>query len=147
TNEMTFDSTDVPAPLVSLYVTTSTLTINQHLTIADLNLRLNISFPDDEDLDFLLRSPSGTEVELYSPLGYPNPFRPDFDNTVFDDQASTPISEGSPPYSGSYQPESPLSALNGQDAFGTWELEITDLPWSGFFNDGWLNTWSVTIQP
>lgn len=49
--------------------------------------------------------------------------------TVFDDNASTLITAGTPPYGGSYQPQSPLSAfvgLTGSQANGTWMICVAD---------------------
>src|SRR6185503_5001235 len=46
--------------------------------------------------------------------------------TVFDDSAATPISGGLPPFAGTFRPETPLSALNGKSANGTWKLRVND---------------------
>jgi Proprotein convertase P-domain len=61
--------------------------------------------------------------------------------TLVDDEASQPISAGSAPFTGSYQPEQPLSALDGKNAQGTWRLFIQDT--NPFVNNGTLNSWSI----
>ena len=46
--------------------------------------------------------------------------------TVFDDGAATAISAGTAPFAGTFRPEAPLSALNGELVTGTWKLRVTD---------------------
>jgi hypothetical protein len=65
-----------------------------------------------------------------------------FVNTVLDDQATTSISAGTAPFTGSFKPEALLSTLNGIPANGTWTLEITD---AANLDSGTLNSWSLTI--
>jgi hypothetical protein len=43
---------------------------------------------------------------------------------VFDDSASASISGGSSPFTGSFRPQSPLSALDGKQIKGTWGLRV-----------------------
>ena len=47
-------------------------------------------------------------------------------NTVFDDEASTSIYDGTAPFAGSYQPDGSLSNFDGQSITGTWQLLITN---------------------
>jgi hypothetical protein len=65
-----------------------------------------------------------------------------FTNTTFDDTATTSIASGVPPFTGSFIPESPLSALNGQNSNGTWTLRVQDTAAS---DTGTLNSWSITF--
>src|SRR5690606_21798109 len=44
---------------------------------------------------------------------------------------------------GSFKPEGLLSALDGQNANGTWQLEIKD---TGPGDSGVLNAWSITFR-
>jgi hypothetical protein len=66
-----------------------------------------------------------------------------FQNTTFDDAASTLISAGASPFAGSYRPQQPLSVLTGKNAQGTWRLAVFD--WGR--DSGTVNSWSLTIQP
>src|SRR5262249_45205573 len=137
---LVFTSTDVPLPVDFPDVfTTSTIDVGQNLSIANLKVQLDISYPLDNDLTIDLVAPDGTDVPLSSFEGYGADFR----GTVFDDAAATPIWAGSSPYAGSYRPESPLSAFTGHNTQGTWQLEIVD--WGG--SAGTLNSWSLIIQP
>ena len=49
-----------------------------------------------------------------------------FQNTVFDDEATTAISSGSAPFSSSYRPNQYLSTFDGMDSAGTWQLKVVD---------------------
>jgi hypothetical protein len=66
-----------------------------------------------------------------------------FTGTIFDDQATTAIASGTPPFTGRFRPAQPLSALLGEDPNGTWSLEITD-----FFqqDQGTLTAWSIRVR-
>ena len=92
--------------------------------IQDINVTIgNLTHTFDGDLDIFLVAPNGTRVELSTDNGGTGD---NFVNTVFDDQAATSITVGTPPYTGSFKPEGLLSTLNGIPANGTWTLEITD---------------------
>jgi subtilisin-like proprotein convertase family protein len=133
-------ATDVPQWIDPLDLfTISSVSVSQSVTIASVKVQLNISYPYDGDLTIDLIAPDGTDVALSSFEGT----GADFQDTIFDDAAPTPISAGDSPFAGSYQPESPLGALTGKNAQGTWQLEIID--WGGGF--GTLNAWKLTIQP
>ena len=62
---------------------------------------------------------------------------------MFDDAAATSITAGAAPFTGSFRPEGLLSAFNGQDAFGTWTLRVTD----DLGGDvGFINSWGLDIE-
>ncbi|MEJ2104042.1 MAG: T9SS type A sorting domain-containing protein, partial [Ignavibacteriaceae bacterium] len=58
------------------------------------------------------------------------------------DAASVFISEGEPPYEGSYKPHSPLSVFSGMNPNGLWTLKVIDLV-SGNF--GTLQSWGLKL--
>ena len=91
--------------------------------VADVNVTVNIDHNFDGDLTLVLISPSGTRIVLSDRNGAGGD---DYTNTVFDDAAGTSITAGAPPYTGSFRPEEPLSALYGESALGTWTVEVTD---------------------
>jgi subtilisin-like proprotein convertase family protein len=125
-------------PTVTTWV--SNLTVPDSFTISDVNVTLNISHTYNSDLIAELVAPNGTRVTLFSKVGGASD---NFTNTIFDDQASTSITSGSGPFSGSYRPESLLSALNGIDAAGVWKLEIRD---TALQNSGTLHGWSLQLS-
>ncbi|MGE0528568.1 MAG: Ig-like domain-containing protein, partial [Bdellovibrionales bacterium] len=138
----TFPSDDVPAPINPWTTTVSYLTINQDITIADLNLQLNITYPYTDNLEIALFDPAGDGIYLkngsWFSYGGAN-----MTDTIFDDEAAQSIASGSAPFNGSYQPVQALSAFDSANAKGTWELWVTNYG----FNYGTLNSWSLTIQP
>jgi hypothetical protein len=70
-----------------------------------------------------LISPSGTRVKLFADVGG---FGDNFHLTTFDDSAPTSITSGTPPFTGTFRPQEPLSILVGEDVQGEWNLELTE---------------------
>lgn len=69
-------------------------------------------------------------------------------NTCFDASSTTPVSSGSSPYTGSFQPINPLSNLLGCNTNGVWTLDFTgtfDLS-SGTLPVGFLNGWEISFD-
>jgi subtilisin-like proprotein convertase family protein len=93
----------------------------------------------DADLCIYLRGPDGTQVELSTDNGGNGD---DYYLTTLDDEASTPISSGTPPFTGRFQPEGQLSDLDGRSQRGDWTLRLCD---KGPTIEGTLNEWSLTI--
>ena len=109
--------------------------------VGDLNVHLDISHQQDADLDVYLIGPNGTRVELFTDVGGGGD---NFSGTILDDEALTPITSGSAPFAGSYQPEGSLSDFDESDAQGTWTLEISD---DRRRRSGSLNSWSIEVTP
>ena len=93
-------------------------------------VRLDHTF--DNDIDMFLIDPSGHVVELSTDNGGTGDNYGSGTNdcagtpTTFTDSAPTMITSGTPPFAGVFQPEQPLSDLNGDPSAGTWELRVTD---------------------
>ncbi len=150
----TFVSKDVPktiqdlqptTPENTLGKTTSTLTVDESITIKDLNVELDIRMPgNNADLNVYLKSPDGKQVELFTDVGFN---RDDFKNTILDDEASTSIRNGSDPFTGIFKPEGRLSDFDGRDTAGTWQLKIED-DWRDDSNprSGTLNAWRIVVE-
>jgi subtilisin-like proprotein convertase family protein len=82
------------------------------------------------DLLITLRSPSGTTVTLANRPGGQGNSGNNFCKTVFTDAAVNSIQNvtiAQAPYTGSFKPASPLSAFVGDNASGTWVLNVADL--------------------
>ncbi len=124
-----------------LTVDTITIATGTADVITDVNLTIDISHTWDDDLDIYLVSPDGVSVEIVTDIGSSGD---DFTNTVFDDQATTPIPDTSSeaPFTGTYQPEGLLADFNGGTVDGVWTLEITD---DAGGDDGTLNSWTIDI--
>lgn len=109
-------------------------------TITDVNFRIDgtgaganagVNHTWIGDLRYTLTSPGGTTVAVIDRPGVPATTfgcaADDFIQTLMDDSAGTPV-EGScsPGLTGSFSPNNPLSAFNGEDANGTWTLNVED---------------------
>ena len=112
---------------------TRTFAVGSNFTVSDVNIAVLMSHTWRADIEMYLVSPSGTRVQLVNSQGG----SADNFNLTFDDEATTAISGYTanstaaagtvvPPYSASYIPSSALSVFDGQNASGTWTLEICD---------------------
>jgi subtilisin-like proprotein convertase family protein len=119
----------------------SEIVVPDAITIDDINVRVDIDHTLDEDLDVYLVSPQGTVVELFTDVGS---FGQNFQNTTLDDEAGTDITAGTAPFSGSYIPEGDLSDFDGENAAGTWTLQITDDAEGD--DNNLLDDWTLTIS-
>lgn len=128
------------ASFFSQTITTIPLRVNSDLTIADLNVRVNIDHTWDSDLRLMLVSPTGQRVPLFQRRGDAG------DNVyaTFDDQAPTHVRDGVAPYAGAFRPEAPLSKLTGESARGVWLLRIADAAWGDI---GVIREFSLIVTP
>jgi len=108
--------------------------------LKELSVRMTITHTFDGDLRVSLRSPTGTIVPLVTGRGGSGN---DFTSTVFDDGAATAIAAGAAPFTGTFRPESPLAALRGEDADGTWNLVVVD---SAASDAGTLVSWGLDLR-
>jgi subtilisin-like proprotein convertase family protein len=87
-----------------------------------------------------LISPGGKTVQLFNRHGGAGD---NLTNTVFDDEAGTAIAAGTAPFTRSFRPVAPLSALDHARANGTWKLKIVD---QAAIDTGTLNSWSLSLR-
>ncbi len=141
----TYTSTDGPIaiPDNNAAGAISTINVADPDQILDLNVTVNITHTFDGDLQIFLIAPNGTQISLSNRRGSSGD---NFTNTVFDDQATTAISAGTAPFTGSFKPETPLSAINGLAAAGAWQLKVVD---NANSDTGSIQNWSLsfTYQP
>lgn len=83
------------------------------------------------DLVVTLTSPMGTVVNLMARPGSGSfgASGNNFCQTVLDDEASAPIegiTSAQEPFTGSFTPDAPLAAFDGEDANGIWTLSVDD---------------------
>lgn len=143
TSCQTVASSDVPVLISSSgsVTVTSDLTISGSGEIVDVNVvDLTIAHSWVSDLTISLTAPSNTTVDLVSQTC------DDEDNVLisFDDEAGSAAGSWPcpPADGGSYQPENPLSAFDGEDANGTWQLTVND----AFNQDGGqIDAWSLEV--
>lgn len=135
----TYSSTDVPKSIPDNNTTgiSSNLTISNPGTISKIRVKLSITHTYDSDLTVKLTSPSGKVVTLIAKRGSSGD---NFTNTVLDDAATSAISSGAAPFSGSYRPEQALSAFANDPIAGTWKLTVVD---SAAIDTGSITAWSI----
>ncbi len=101
----------------------------------------------DIETDFLadvvvyLQAPNGALLELTSNNGGGSDF---YTQTCFTPTAVTPITAGSSPFTGEFQPEGDWTTLNGAPINGTWAILVSDAFGPTAF--GTLNSWSITFN-
>jgi subtilisin-like proprotein convertase family protein len=135
-----FMSTDVPQSIWDNHTTTSTVTVPP-MVIQDVNVLITTLYHSwMADLAMWITSPQGTSVALY---WYYGGSADNMLNTIFDDSAPLHISQGWPPYGGSYRPVQPLSAFIGENAGGVWTLFIRD---NVSYDTGSLQAWGLEIN-
>ena len=135
----TYASTDVPKEIYEFELMEYALWVPDGFTIDDVNVTLNITHTWAADLDVYLNAPTGTWVLLFAKVGF---YGENFVNTVLDDEASTSITSGSAPLSGSYRPQEALSTFDGEPSFGWWVLGIVDALEG---ETGTLDSWSLEL--
>jgi len=136
-----YPSTDTPIQIPDNNLTgiTSTINVVEAKTVLDVNVRVNITHTYDGDLQISLLAPNGAIIPLATHRGGSGD---DFSDTVFDDEAAAPISNGGAPFSGSFRPEAPLTAAEGGLATGAWRLKVVD---DAGQDVGPLNSWSLIL--
>ena len=140
---ITIPSTNVPVAISDQGTPTivSNLVVsNAPASISDINVTVNIQHTWDRDLIVTLISPTEQQIQLFNRVGSSGD---NFTNTTLDDEASQSITAGTAPFTGSFRPQQPLSALDGINPNGTWQLRIQDVA-AG--SGGSLDSWSITLQ-
>jgi subtilisin-like proprotein convertase family protein len=119
---------------------TAIINVPDNKVISDVNVTLNnVTHTYDSDIVITLIGPDNTSVVLANHRGGSGD---NFTGTVFDDAATTPISAGTAPFTGSFTPEAPLSAFNGKIAAGAWKLFIVD---SVGVDSGTITSWTLNF--
>lgn len=139
-NVVQFDAVDTPAPITDFGTTTSVIPIAIAGTVADLDLQLDITHTYDGDLSATLTSPTGLQITLFNRIGGSGN---NFTQTYFDDEASTSIGSGSPPFTGHFRPAGSFSSFDTGAVQGNWTLRITD---NAGADQGTLNSWSLFVD-
>ncbi len=139
-----YSSTDVPRAIPDGPggVATSTLTINDNVTITDLNVMVSITHTWIRDLRISLIGPNATEVVLLNLLEQDDAVN--MIQTWFDDEAAIPMDLGTPPFTGSFVPQEPLSVFDNISAQGTWTLRVED---QFAVDTGTIDAWAIEVNP
>ncbi len=155
-NCTTYTSTNVPQTIgPGAGLVSSTITVPGNPRIADLDVDIVLNHALMADLDVHLRSPAGNDNGLFTDIGSAAVGGQTMMDVVFDDEAGiTPAftvlrgprykpentsTAGTASTSGAYR----LSWFDGEDAGGTWTLDIRDDTTNA--NGGTLTAWSLRI--
>jgi subtilisin-like proprotein convertase family protein len=140
-HQVSATSTDTPRaiPDASSTGATSTINVADPSVVQDVNLTVNITHTYDSDLTLSLITPATTSIPLATRLGGSGD---NYRNTVFDDEATTPIGSGSPPFTGTFKPEGQLSVADGASGAGSWKLKVVD---SAGLDTGTIDNWTLTL--
>ena len=121
----------------------STLNIPTNANISDVNVIVNITHTYIGDITLILKSPTGTLLELF--LGGCSDVARQNMAATFDDAGNAIVCGMGPApaaINGNVLPETPLSIFNGENASGTWTLTVQD----PFKDDGGsLTSWGLNI--
>ena len=126
--------TGVSSSIVVSGINPATLTATSVVSV-----KLNLTHTYDNDLIISLVSPSGNTITLSNRWGSS---ADNFTNTVFSMSATTPISAGAAPFTGSFVPDGNFNAFTG-NANGTWLLKVADV---ANIDTGRIQNWSITIN-
>ena len=133
-------SNTLPKSILDAQITYDTINISQNGTVDDVDVNLTLTHTYDGDLLILFNGPTGTQKTLSSFNGGAGQ---NYTNTTFNDEASIPITQGTPPFTGSFIPEQLLSQLDGISMNGNWILRIFD---NTAGNQGTLLSWCVNVR-
>ena len=106
-----------------------------------ISVCLDISTDFDGDLQIFLKSPNNQLLMLSTGNGGSGD---NYTQTCFTPTAILPITSGTAPFTGNFQPEGNWSVLNGSPINGNWTLRVADA--FGVNAMGKLNWWSITFR-
>jgi subtilisin-like proprotein convertase family protein len=107
--------------------------------VVDVNVRIDTLLHTwDADLSFTLTRGAANCNIINSVGGSGN----NFIGTVLNDSAASPISSGTPPFTGTWRPSTPLTALNDVPVNGSWVLSIND---NATGDTGLLKAWCIQV--
>jgi subtilisin-like proprotein convertase family protein len=125
--------------IIDFFTSIVNIGVADRIRVQDINVTITLRHTYVADLRIIARSPGGTNVTLSNRRGGSGD---NFTGTTFDDEATQAISAGRAPFSGSFRPDSPLTAYDGPLAQGTWQLRVTD---NGFLDMGTITSVTITI--
>lgn len=126
-------------PILDNQYTYDTIYIPQQGNVEDIELNLNLNHTNDGDLLItLIKDANIVNLSQFNGEGGQN-----YTNTTFDDSATVLITQGTPPFTGRFRPQSSITAFLGKQMHGSWILRIYDLH-SG--NTGNLINWTLNLK-
>jgi subtilisin-like proprotein convertase family protein len=137
-------ATDVPKSIPDANATgiSSSTTVAGSGTVANVDVSITrITHTWVGDLQIELTGPDGTRVMLADRPGGVDNAGDNFVNTVFSDSATTPLSAGAAPYTGTFRPQGGrLAVFAGKPVAGKWTLRVADV---SKYDTGTLSAWGT----
>ncbi len=135
----TITASHLPQDIRDHQTTSSEMSIDDGANVIDVNVQADIDHTFVRDLQATLAQPNGSDIILFNRVGGNGD---NFEDTVLDDEAATPITLGAAPFDGTYRPQESLSIADGQSSEGTWTLTVED---HADADVGTLNAWSLIL--
>lgn len=132
-------SIDLPKDIPPRSIIYDSIFVDMTKLILDIDVQVTINHSNDTDL-YVMLNRSGfaqTNMSVHNGGNCDN-----YINTVFDDEADTLITNGTPPFTGHYRPEISLDKFDNSPTSGYWVLKILNMSDS---ITGQLVDWCVNI--
>ncbi len=133
-------SSTLPKPITDNHSTADTVTLNETGFIVKATVSLSLIHSNDGDLILQLLKPGIATINLSQRNGQGGQ---NYTNTIFDDAAAISITQGTPPFTGSFKPQNVLNYLADEPVSGKYIFKVTDVA-AG--NQGSLTNWCITLQ-
>ena len=123
-----FNATDLPKKLIDANENTqgtifSSINVNFDSTILDVDVWVDLTHSWISDLSLYLETPGGDQLLLSSSIGGADD---NYTQTLFDQEASINIVDGTAPFTGRFVPVQNLSSIYGTSSKGIWKLIVLD---------------------
>ena len=140
-NNVSACSSTLPKPINDLQYTYDSIYISSTAYVNKVRLTLSLNHSNDGDLVIqLIGPPPNGMINLSQRNGMGGQ---NYINTIFDDTASLSITQGTPPFTGTFRPQVALSLFNNKPVSGYWVLRIYDVT-AG--NTGQLTSWCLNFE-
>ena len=121
-------ATDLPKKLIDATANGqgtifSSINVNFDSTILDVDVRVDLTHSWINDLSLYLETPGGDKLLLSSSIGGADD---NYTQTLFDQEASLNIVDGTAPFTGRFAPVQNLSSIYGTSSKGIWKLIVLD---------------------
>jgi subtilisin-like proprotein convertase family protein len=113
---------DLPAFIQSLSTTVSNASVTATGQVTKAAVQMSMRHDFIGDLQVFLVPPSGSPLLIANHEG----FGADYQHTILLDDGPQSLSEGDPPYAGTFRPDAPFSSLIGANAMGDWALHVVE---------------------
>ena len=120
------------------------ITVADSFVFADVNVYVDIVHNYDASVQATLIAPDGTRIPMFSGVGGSGS---NFTGTILDQEAPQSIATGIAPFTGRFRPSGSLSQLNGRNAKGVWQIEVTDQFGYSNFGANELRRFGLEFRP